>query len=197
MTLTPKFIARFDLWIFDLDGTLVDSFADIAASCNYVRRQMNLPDLSHATIEGFIGKGVVRLLEDVLETQDKATIERALQMHQVHYGEHLLDTTRLFPEIPAMLEALRGKQLAILSNKSKAFSEKILRGLGVHAQFKWIVGGDNPFGRKPDPAALIWIARQAGIPLSRTCLIGDSDIDAETGKNAGVETVIVKWGKSN
>lgn len=187
-------LSQFDLIVFDLDGTLVDSARDIAAAANHTRMQLGLESLPLETIKNYVGKGVVKLLQNVFETEDEKLIDEALERYMAYYNDHLLDSTCLYPGVERLLNTLQSKSLSVLTNKPSHFSDKILSGLNVRHFFRHVIGGDSPMGRKPDPAALHWLMKECGVAPEKTCLIGDSPVDAETGSNAGVFTVLLSQG---
>jgi len=187
---------RFDAVLFDLDGTLIDSAADIAAAVNHVRSGMGLAPLESDVVRRYIGDGVRVLLERSLTTQDPTILDRALGRWREHYGEHCLDRTILYDGIVQVLELLSSRKvtMSVVSNKPAAFSERILRGLGVRAFFTVVVGGDTVATRKPDPAPLQWATRKMRLHSKRVLVVGDSPIDIQAAKRAGYTSCGVLWG---
>jgi len=183
-------MGRIEAIIFDLDGTLIDSVADLAASVNHT-----LTTLGHATrsmdeIRSFVGDGVQKLIARSLGDADLAGRERALRIFIDHYDVHLLDHTRLYDGVAATLEALRNDyRLALLTNKGEGFTHKILRGLGVAQYFTAVIGGDTLEVKKPEPAAILHLAELWNIPPARMLMVGDHATDIQVGINAGCRTV--------
>lgn len=187
---------KYDLVIFDLDGTLVDSRADLAAAVNRVLRAMALPELPFEVVCGFIGEGARRLLQRSLGPSNECRVDEALASFFADYGEHLLDRTRPYPGVPEVLRALAdlGLALTVATNKPEAMSRAILDGLGLLPLFSGLVGGDTLGVRKPDPAAVFELTGRAAVPRERTLFVGDSGIDVETARVAGVAFCGVAWG---
>jgi phosphoglycolate phosphatase len=177
--------------VLDLDGTLVDSFADLAGSVNHALRAVGLAARPPAEIRTFIGEGARLLLERAVDPH-LHLVEPALAAWWEHYERHCLDHTALFP---GMAEALAGagRVLAVHTNKPGRLARKILDGLGVGPRFAAVLGGDEA-PRKPDPrGTLDLVARLGGSPADAV-FIGDSLIDAGTAAGAGVPFVAVTWG---
>jgi len=190
---------RYDAVFFDLDGTLIDSCDDIAASVNHVRREMGMPPLPVSTIRTYVGDGVRILLERALETDESAILERGLAILRPHYLSHCLDRTVMYDGIPAMLDRLGaapGLRLAVVSNKPETPSEKVLAGLGIRRYFAAVVGGDSAGARKPDPAPFRLAAERSGVAGGRILVVGDSPNDIEGARRAGFDSCGVLWGIS-
>ena len=190
-------MSRFGHLIFDLDGTLVDSRADLAAATNSMLTGLDRPPLPVATVEKLIGLGARALIERALGPgQQHLITERGYDLFMEHYNAHLLDHTKPYPGIAALLEVVhrRGVHLSVLTNKPERPAKAILSGLGLASSFVAVVGGDTLPQRKPDPACVHAIQRMTGCPLNETLLIGDSAVDVQTGRAAGVETCGVEWG---
>jgi len=182
--------------VFDLDGTLVDSRADLAASVNHALRRLRLPELPAAVLAGYVGEGARMLVRRALGPAHRDRLDEALALFLEHYGAHLLDATRPYPGIPAALEALAaaGTALSVLTNKPERLSRAILDGLGLASRFAAIVGGDSLPTRKPDPAGLEHLRALARTAREATVLVGDSPIDVATAAAARTEFCGVLWG---
>lgn len=181
---------NYDALIFDLDGTLADTADDIAASVAHAMTGESLPVPSRGTIVGAIGGGVGKLIERlVAEAERRPAVLKAFLRH---YGEHLLDRTRLYPGVSETLAALDGAALAVVSNKPEAFTRRILQGLGIAGRFRAVFGGDSLPVRKPDPAVVRAVL--AAIGGSRPLLVGDSGTDVRTARNAGIPCCAVTYG---
>jgi len=187
---------RYDHVAFDLDGTLVDSRADLAAATNHVLRSFALPQIPPRLVFALVGEGARRLVERALGPARADAVDEGVRRFLVFYGEHLLDATVLYPGIHEALEALRaaGATLSVLSNKPEGLSRTILAGLGVSAYFRAVIGGDTLPTRKPDPAGLEQLRRLTETPLARMLLVGDSPVDVATAANAGAAFCGVGWG---
>lgn len=188
------------LVVFDLDGTLVDSAADLAASVNAALAAHGERRLPSETIEGFIGDGarmlVARGLNAVSPRAGEGRLDLVFASFLDHYRVHCLDRTTLYPGVAEVLAELhrRGIALAVLTNKPRGFSEAILRGLGVRDLFSGLVGGDDLPTRKPDPEGLLRLVAAAGCRKDEVLLVGDLAVDVATARNAGVGACGVSWG---
>jgi phosphoglycolate phosphatase len=184
-------LSRYDFRIFDLDGTLVDSREDLHASMNAALRGLGLPERSLAEISSYVGEGARRLVERaVLPRVD--CIDQATALFFAHYEAHLVDRTRAYPGVAELLAKLEGP-LAVATNKPGKFARPILAKLGLLDRFVAVLGADEG-PRKPDPGLVDRLRALVGVSAERTVLVGDSRIDAETARNAGVALVLVSWG---
>ena len=186
----------YDHVAFDLDGTLVDSRLDLVAAVNHVLEVLGLPCLSFVTICGFVGEGARLLVQRALGPAHEQRLDEALQLFLAYYGRHLLDHTRPYPGVAETVAVLRarGVILSVLSNKPENLSRRILEGLSLLPHFAAVIGGDSLPARKPDPLGLRRLAELSGIPARRMLLVGDSRIDIETARAAGVAFCGVTWG---
>jgi len=174
-----------DLMAFDLDGTLVSSGEDLAASVNHTLQQLGLPALPAATIRGFIGDGTRMLVGRALGPRAEEWLERAMPIFSAHYAEHLLDHTTLYPDVLDVLDHYRDKKKILLTNKKQQYSLKIAEGLGIASRFLAIIGeGGSPY-RKPDPRLLQMVMERWGATPRRTVMIGDGVNDILLAKAAG------------
>jgi phosphoglycolate phosphatase len=181
--------------ILDLDGTLIDSRADLATGVNLTRRDLGLPALAPALIATYVGEGVRRLLTRALpECPDR--LEEALELNHQHYCEHLLDETRLYPGVSEALKRLRhaGFRLAVVTNKPRPFTDLILAGLGVAPLFSAVVGGGDCPRLKPDPAPLLVALEQCQCAPAASWMVGDHFTDLEAGRRAGLRTCFCRYG---
>jgi phosphoglycolate phosphatase len=180
--------------VFDLDGTLVDSAADLASAASALAVALGGRPLTRDEVVAMVGDGAPVLVRRVLTAAgvDPAT-PGALERFLALYDERLLDTTCLYPGVLDALDALDPLvALAVLTNKPRQPAERILDRLGVRGRFVELVGGDGPWPRKPDPAGLAALRLHArGGPL---VLVGDSTVDAETARRGGVPFVLAAYG---
>jgi phosphoglycolate phosphatase len=186
-----------DLLIFDLDGTLIDSKRDLALSVNATRAHLGMGPLDIGKISSYVGNGAPVLIRRALGKQaTDALVEEALEYFLEYYREHKLDYTRLYPGVKESLDRLRaaGKRLAVLTNKPVAPSRGIVDGLGVSGHFFQIYGGNSFIFKKPNPIGVEKLMAEAGVDRGRTLMIGDSGVDVETARNAGVQACGVTYG---
>jgi phosphoglycolate phosphatase len=179
------------LAVLDLDGTLLDTLDDLAASVNAALVAVGRPPRPRHEIERFVGEGARRLLERAVAPHHELA-EAALAAWWRHYDVHCLDRTRPFPGLPELLTR-SGRRLAVHTNKPGRAARHILAGLGLLDRFAVVTGGDEA-PRKPDPAGTLEIMRRLGARPEETVFIGDSPTDVRTARNAGVTMVAVTWG---
>ena len=185
---------KISLIVYDFDGTLVNTLADIAHSVNLALADMNLNTLSQTTIRGNIGYGVSNLMTRSLVDSGCDDVETAVTLFRKHYNQHLLDQTDFYPGGREIVQYFSKKTNAILSNKPVAFIEKILQALNFLQPFDSIMGGDSLNVKKPDPKGLQLLIDKISCPAKQVLMVGDGVIDIETGKLAGVITCGVTYG---
>ena len=184
-----------ELLIFDLDGTLVDSELDLAISVNAVLEQMGKEQLSTEQIASYVGQGVTVLVNRALGAgASEQDVERGVEMFLEFYREHMLDHTLPYPGVKEALDGLRSLKMAVLTNKPVRFSRDMLAGLGLAPYFMQVYGGNSFENKKPDPVGVLKLMSEAGVPPSRTLMIGDSISDVLAGRNASVWTCGVSYG---
>jgi len=201
---TTNLLVTADLILFDLDGTLIDSGADIAKSVNLLRRSESLPPLATPVIESFVGNGVRRLLRRAFEEtlspiQDETNRRRRLDaLHEAYratYQAHLLDQTRMFPGVEEALNTLRGRiPMAILTNKPFRETEMILEGLSMSAFFDEVCGGDTFARKKPDPIGAETLLARFGVTAPNGIMVGDSIVDQGLAESANLPFCLVTYG---
>ena len=186
---------RVQLLIFDLDGTLVDSETDLALSVNAVREQMGLDALPLKTIASYVGQGVTTLIEKSLgKPPSSEDVQRGVSLFLAYYRLHMLDHTRAYPGVRESLEGLKNLKMAVLTNKPVVFSRDMLKGLRLAKYFAFIYGGNSFAQKKPDPVGVIKLMDDTGSSREQTMIVGDSDIDVLTARNAGVLACGVSYG---
>lgn len=183
-----------ELIIFDLDGTLIDSSEDIAWAVNMTLRQIGFEGLSYQAIKERIGWGVKMLLEKVLPEEKQDLLEEARSIFMGHYSGHLLVKSKLYPGVMDVLNHFKNKKLAVATNKPFNLTEKILDGLNISGYFKKVVGGDGVQNKKPAPEAIEIILRELRVSPENSVFVGDSKIDIEAGKKAGIITIGAAYG---
>jgi phosphoglycolate phosphatase len=180
---------------FDLDGTLIDSRRDLADSANALITELGGTPLSEDAIGQMVGEGAALLVRRALRASGIDDIRSALPRFLEIYDAHLLDHTRLYDGMADVVrQARRHARVTLLTNKPLRPTERILDGLGVRDLFDDVVGGDSPLPRKPEPAALLEMMRAADASAGDTLLVGDSSIDLETARRAGVRCCLVSFG---
>lgn len=185
------------LVVFDLDGTLVDSRQDLAFAVNSMLASLGARPLAESDVTGMVGEGARVLVERALASAGRpvSDSDRALGLFLENYDAHLLDRTQPYEGIPRLVAELQDlATLAVLTNKPADASRRILAGLRLDRYFATVLGGDGAHGRKPDPAGLLHLIDEAGPSREHTVMIGDSRIDMETARNAGVRCCLVRWG---
>jgi phosphoglycolate phosphatase len=202
------------LVIFDLDGTLIDSRLDLVHSVNAALRHIGRPALPDDVIASYVGDGAPILIQRALggETVDEAIVRQGLQFFLSYYREHKLDHTTVYAGIHDSLSAiqnpfLRGRngdrlrqsidiprQMAVLTNKPVIPSRAIVNALGLGPFFAQIYGGNSFPTKKPDPEGARKLLEESGVRPEETVIVGDSHVDVETGRNAGLWTVGVNYG---
>jgi phosphoglycolate phosphatase len=186
-----------DLLIFDLDGTLIDSKLDLAQAVNATRAHMGMTALENERVYSYVGNGAPVLIRRALgEQATEAQVQEALEYFLEYYRDHPLDFTTLYPGVKESLDRLlaAGKRMAVLTNKPVRISRAILDGLGVHDHFFQVYGGNSFEFKKPHPGGVEALMREAGIGRDSTLMVGDSSVDMETGRNAGVQCCGVTYG---
>ena len=190
---------KYKLVIFDLDGTLIDTIADLGTAVNVALRARNLPVHPLEAYRGMVGHGVRNLVRQAMPEAlrgDEAALDDLLSLFLDYYIAHIDDLSRPYPGIPEFLADLSaaGVRLAVASNKFQAGAEKLIRRTFPQIAFSAISGGRRDAPLKPDPAIVEGICRQTGVDRSDTVLVGDSGTDIATASNAGVAGIAVSWG---
>ena len=193
-------------YLFDLDGTLVDSAPDITAALNAALLAGSYASVSEADCRGWVGSGSRVLIERALtqlgagaRIDDAAHVQQLLDVFIAHYHAHIADSSRLYPDVAATLAALkrRGARLGVVTNKYEALSRELLASFGLGNLFGVIVGGDTLSRRKPDAAPVQHACKVLGCRASDALFVGDSLTDVETARAAGCAVVCVRDGYSH
>jgi phosphoglycolate phosphatase len=181
--------------IFDLDGTLIDSKLDLIRSVNAMLREMGREELHEDTISGYIGHGAPQLVGQALGNHaTEAEREQALKFFLAYYEDHKMDSTCAYPGVSEALAHLATFPMAILTNKPVRISKRILEGLGLAKYFRAVYGGNSFETKKPDPLGAQAILREFGATPAEAILIGDSEVDVQTARNAGTFAAAVNYG---
>jgi phosphoglycolate phosphatase len=190
------------LAIFDLDGTLIDSRLDLVHSVNAALGHIGRPELPDDVIASYVGDGAPILIQRALggEAVDEAVVLRGLQFFLSYYREHKLDHTTVYEGVKQALAAIQHasngtpRRMAVLSNKPVVPSRAIVEALGLGSFFSQIYGGNSFATKKPDPEGARKLLEENGVRPEEAAIVGDSHVDIETGRNAGLWTVGVSYG---
>lgn len=187
---------EYQTYIFDLDGTLLDTLHDLAASTNYALRTYGMPEHSEDDVRRFVGNGVKKLMERAIpEGTDNPLFDDAYACFRQHYLKHNLDTTAPYEGVMPMLKELknRGKNIAVVSNKFyDATQELVHHFFGSYVSVA--IGERENIRKKPAPDTVIEALRLLGVDKEGAVYIGDSDVDVNTAKNVGIPCISVLWG---
>lgn len=195
MAIPASALTDVQLLVFDLDGTLVDTKKDLALSVNAMRCEMQLAPLPFDLIASYVGQGVQTLVRRALgEQASDANVEKGLSFFLEYYYVHMLDNTRIYPGVREALEELHDRRMAVLTNKPVRFSREMLARLGIASCFAYIYGGNSFPQKKPDPVGVNKLMEDLKASPLQTMMVGDSDTDVLTGRNARVWTCGVTYG---
>lgn len=187
---------QYNTYIFDLDGTLISSLEDLAASTNYALRQHGMPEHPLEDIRMFVGNGVKKLMERAVpDGTANPLFEDTYHTFRQHYMQHNLDQTRPYPGIMEMLERLNreGKRVAVVSNKFYAATQELCRHFFGNL-VEVAIGEREGINKKPAPDTVLEAMRQLGVKKEGCVYIGDSDVDIDTARNSGLPCISVLWG---
>ena len=189
-------VARYRGMIFDLDGTLVDSYAALAESINHARRALGYADLDATRIRSFVGDGVERLLCRAFDSRDVP--ENARSLFENHYDSICSESSRLLEHVESTLAQLEshGIVMSVCTNKPTYFSQKILEALGAGRHFTAVIGPDLAKARKPDPRHVLSALEPLGLPGGDVLFVGDMPVDVAAARNAGIDVAVVSTGSA-
>lgn len=184
--------------IFDLDGTLLNTIADLTCAVNYALRAHRFAVCTQEQCLQFVGNGVTKLVERALpeEARRASVITAVRASFFTYYNAHLLDKTTIYPGIEKTLSVLqeRNIKMAVASNKYQTATETIIHHFFPHISFAAVLGQREGIAVKPDPTIVHDIVRQTGEKTAAVLYVGDSDVDMQTARNAGVRSCAVTWG---
>lgn len=184
---------RFRAVLFDLDGTLADSYAAITASVNHVLQHHGRPTLTETQVRGLVGHGLENLMENILPGIDP---KAAAQLYREHHPSVMESHTKLLPGVEAGLKALHdsGIKLGVCSNKPSYFTQVLLQLFHIDHFFDVVLGPDKVGAAKPDPTMIFRALDALGVSKDHALYVGDMEVDIETGRNADVETWVMPTG---
>lgn len=183
-------------YIFDLDGTLLDTLNDLHASCNYALHTHGMPERSLEEVRQFVGNGVKKLMERAIPNGlENPLFEETLQTFRQHYLLHNLDTTLPYPGIMEMLQQLKtqGKRIAVVSNKFYAATQDLCKHF-FGDTIQVAIGEREDIKKKPAPDTVLEALRQLQVTRQDAVYVGDSEVDVETARNSGIPCISVLWG---
>lgn len=189
-------IYKYSTYIFDLDGTLLDSLTDLHLSCNYALKTCGMPERTYDEVRMFVGNGVKKLMERAVPNGlENPRFEEAYSLFRQYYLQHNLDHTHPYPGIMDMLRTLKAHhcKVAIVSNKFY----KATQDLALHffdGLIDVAIGEREDIRKKPAPDTVVEAMRQIGVDRKECVYIGDSDVDIETAQNSGMPCISVLWG---
>ncbi len=183
------------LIVFDLDGTLVDSRGDLAGAANELLLECGAQPLEEAAIGRMVGEGATVLVHRVFTAAGVDEPSDSLARFLALYGRRLLKLTHAYDGVEALLTRLDGRlPMAVLTNKPTDPADRLLAGLGLRRHFRYVIGGDGPFARKPDPEGLLALMAEWEVDPASTLLVGDSKIDLRTARHAGTRICLARYG---
>lgn len=186
------------LVIFDLDGTLLDTIADLATATNHALKQLGYPCHDTETIRTYVGNGINKLLERALPESERteANVMKMRSFFVSYYDEHNADLSTPYPGIPSLLQALqqKGLMIAVASNKYQTATVKLIHHYFHDISFVEILGQREGVPVKPDPSIVSDIIQKAEVSKEEVLYVGDSNVDMQTAHNAGVDAIGVAWG---
>ncbi len=190
---------RFDLYIFDLDGTILDSGKDIALAVNYAMEKLDFKKFSEDLVISKVGYGAKKLIEDLIPNESQEIKDKALEYFREFYFQNPVIYSKLYPGTEEVLKFLkdRSKNIAVVTNKYEDISRKILSSLGVLDLIDIVVGADTTKEKKPSPIPIYHVLEKLNIDKRSSIIIGDSETDILTGKNALIYTCLVLHGYGN
>lgn len=186
----------YNTYIFDLDGTLLSTLGDLAASCNYALRTNGMPERTVDEVRQFVGNGVKKLMERAIPGGlDNDKFDKTYADFRQHYMQHNLDTTKPYDGVMEMLEELhkQGRKVAVVSNKFYAATQELCRHF-FGDLVPVAIGEREDIRKKPAPDTVLEAMRQLGAIAEGAVYIGDSDVDIDTARNSGMPCISVLWG---
>ncbi|OIO39386.1 MAG: hypothetical protein AUJ75_01290 [Candidatus Omnitrophica bacterium CG1_02_49_10] len=185
---------KINLIIFDLDGTIIDSSQDIVNGINHMLDALGFQGKRHDEIIPYVGYGVEYLVESCLPKGRMELLRDGIEVFVSHNISHLFDNTKLFPGIAEILPYFDSKRKVILTNRQKDITEKLLEGFGISKYFDAVLGGDDEKCRKPSTCPIDNLLADFKETKDVAIMVGDTEVDIKTGKDAGISTCAVSYG---
>lgn len=179
---------KVDLMVFDFDGTLAYTAADLIEAANYTRNALGLPILEESVITSIVSNGTEKLMEKLIGPELRHRFDEAMNIFLTYYNEHLLDKTTLYPGVVDILDFFIQKRKIIITNKRCRFVRRITETMRISDYFEDIIGRESTLFRKPDPRLLLPFLERFKIPPSRTVVLGDGVDDIRLASNTGVSS---------
>lgn len=187
---------KYNTYIFDLDGTLLDTLQDLANAVNHAMREMNYPERTVDEVRRFIGNGI-RMLIKRAAPQDISVedYEKTLAVFTAYYLDHIADFTKPYDGITEVIETLKSKgcKVAVVSNKADEAAKKVVKDYFGDI-FDMVVGKMDRFPSKPEPDSVLYVIETLGADKDKCIYSGDSEVDVQTAHNAGLPCIGVTWG---
>lgn len=180
--------------VFDFDGVIINSGADLANAVQYTQRQLGRPVLPKEEIISYVGRGVENLIRRSFKGSSEEIIQKAIPIYKEYYYNNCVVDTVLYPNVKEILEYFKDKKIALVTNKPENMSRKILECLNVNQYFDMIIGPESVKNMKPDPEGLLKVLDTFGESPKKAIMVGDSHTDVEAGKKAGMYTCGVTYG---
>jgi phosphoglycolate phosphatase len=183
-----------DLIVFDFDGTLLETHKNIAWAVNQTLSHFGLKPRSEKQIAGFIGIGVDHLIKSSLGQKNQDLFEKAVRFFLETSRKNFLKKVRIYPGIKEVLDHFKDKHKVVITNKTYFITRLTLEAFHLSRHFEKVLGGDYPPLRKPGPAKIKMVLKEFSVRPERAIIVGDMDIDIQTGINAGIHTCAVTYG---
>ena len=181
------------LFIFDLDGTLVNTLEDIASSVNHTLDQLKKDPIPLDAVRQYVGDGIETLMKRSLGGRSER-LDEAVAIYKEHHSRNLVVRSSLYPSVQKTLEHFKSLPMAVISNKTMEFIGPLIDRLGIGQYFKLVVGADHGLPLKPAPDAIQLILSQFNVPKERAVIVGDGTTDVHAGRAAGIITCSVTYG---
>lgn len=192
----PDTSKRYEAVVFDLDGTLADSLADLASATNHALTQLGHSPIELVRYRSLVGQGLKFLITHALGPGNEQQYDEALALFSDHYDEHMGEQTRVYPGVSELLTNLRamGLKLGVLTNKQHSTTLKFMSQHFADHPFDVVLGQKPDAAPKPDPAGAMALLTEIGVEPAKAVYLGDTDVDMKTGRNTGMFTVGCSWG---